>query len=296
MMILDGGMGRALEDAGAPFRQPEWSATALIEQPESVLDVHNAFIEAGADIITTNTYALVPFHIGQKRYDEHGHSLLTLAGELAQQAKHKAKHPVKIAAGIPPLFGSYKPHLFDYQSALPRFEQFKKHLMPFADLFLIETVSSVDELKAFYKVFAEVEKPLWVSLSLQDHVAENAPPKIRDGTALAEVIKILQTYQVDALLFNCSQPEVMADAIAMAVQSLPKHIAVGVYANAFPAIVESESAANNQIMDIRQDLTPMRYKAFAEHWQQLGAQIIGGCCGVGVEHIKALSTLKSKQT
>ena len=61
LRLLDGGMGRELMRIGAPFRQPEWSALALIEAPEFVLKAHQAFIEAGARIITTNSYALVPF-------------------------------------------------------------------------------------------------------------------------------------------------------------------------------------------------------------------------------------------
>ena len=54
-LLLDGGMGRELERIGAPFRQPEWSALALIEGPEFVTKAHTAYIEAGADVITTNS-------------------------------------------------------------------------------------------------------------------------------------------------------------------------------------------------------------------------------------------------
>ena len=53
--ILDGGMGRQLARMGAPFRLPEWSALALIEAPRFVSEAHDAFIKAGAQIITTNS-------------------------------------------------------------------------------------------------------------------------------------------------------------------------------------------------------------------------------------------------
>ena len=68
MMLLDGGMGRELNRMGAPFRQPEWSALALLEGPDFVRRAHLAFINAGAEIITTNSYAVVPFHIGDDRF------------------------------------------------------------------------------------------------------------------------------------------------------------------------------------------------------------------------------------
>ena len=53
LLILDGGMGRELLRRGAPFAQPQWSALALMQQPSAVADVHRAYIDAGADIITT---------------------------------------------------------------------------------------------------------------------------------------------------------------------------------------------------------------------------------------------------
>ena len=69
LLVLDGGMGRELAAMGAPFRQPEWSALALIEAPRMVLAAHAAFVAAGADVVTTNSYALVPFHIGDARFE-----------------------------------------------------------------------------------------------------------------------------------------------------------------------------------------------------------------------------------
>ncbi|MCK8205100.1 homocysteine S-methyltransferase family protein, partial [Erwinia amylovora] len=73
--ILDGGMGRELARAGAPFHQPEWSALALYEAPQRVREVHDSFISAGAGTITTNCYAVVPFHIGQASFHADGEFL-----------------------------------------------------------------------------------------------------------------------------------------------------------------------------------------------------------------------------
>ncbi|WP_183146792.1 homocysteine S-methyltransferase family protein, partial [Pseudomonas syringae group genomosp. 7] len=83
-VILDGGMGRELQRRGAPFRQPEWSALALSEAPEAVSAVHAAYIESGARVITSNSYAVVPFHIGEERFAREGQALAALAGQLAR--------------------------------------------------------------------------------------------------------------------------------------------------------------------------------------------------------------------
>ena len=97
---------------------------------------------------------------------------------------------------------------------------------------------------------------------------------------------------VDSILFNCSQPEVMEAAIKTTSNFCSGEAKIGVYANAFPAINSSQKEANNQIREIRSDLTPSGYLFFAEKWQKAGATIIGGCCGIGPDHIQELNKLK----
>ena len=89
MILLDGGMGRHLKEIGAPFGQPEWSALALIDDPSYVLQAHNDFIDAGADYITTNSYAIIPFHLGNKVFNEKAKELLKLSGESSKKSKRK---------------------------------------------------------------------------------------------------------------------------------------------------------------------------------------------------------------
>lgn len=112
-IILDGGMGRELQRAGAPFRQPEWSALALSEAPQAVEAVHAAYIASGANVITSNSYAVVPFHIGEERFAAEGQALAALAGELARRAVEASGKAVQVAGSLPPLFGSYRPDLFE---------------------------------------------------------------------------------------------------------------------------------------------------------------------------------------
>ena len=87
--LLDGGMGRQLSRMGAPFRLPEWSALALIEAPEFVSRAHAAFIDGGAQIITTNSYGLAPSRIGEARFTSQGLTLADRAGRLARAAAER---------------------------------------------------------------------------------------------------------------------------------------------------------------------------------------------------------------
>jgi S-methylmethionine-dependent homocysteine/selenocysteine methylase len=75
VVLLDGGMSRELMHLEALFRQPKWSALVLMEPPHLVEQVHTEFAGAGAEVLTMNSYASIPFHIGEKTFCEHGEKL-----------------------------------------------------------------------------------------------------------------------------------------------------------------------------------------------------------------------------
>ena len=83
--VLDGGTGKELERIGAPFRQPEWSALALLEDPAAVTTVHDNFLAAGADVVTTNAYAVVPYHLGWEQRREASVTMPGYSGSVAVQ-------------------------------------------------------------------------------------------------------------------------------------------------------------------------------------------------------------------
>jgi S-methylmethionine-dependent homocysteine/selenocysteine methylase len=179
MIILDGGLGRELQAMGAPFRQPEWSALALIEGPEFVRAAHDAFLQAGADIVTTNSYAVVPFHIGADVFAARAPELLRLSGELARAAADAVARDVQVAASVPPMFGSYQPDKFDPDMAVGMMQLFRDQLIDYADLFLAETLGSVVEAELFLKVFGQTKLPLWLSVTLEDVGVVAGQPRLR---------------------------------------------------------------------------------------------------------------------
>ena len=298
MIILDGGLGRQLEAMGAPFRQPEWSAAALIEGPHFVRAAHDAFIAAGADVISTNSYAVVPHHIGEETYAERADELLTIAAREAREAASAAERNVRVAASVPPMFGSYLPGAFDSSRGRQMMKQFRRQLAPVADIFCGETLGSIAEVTAFLDVFGDVAAELWVSVTLEDADADPENPRLRSGEPLLDLLHAVERHRHDALLFNCSQPEVMADAIRLARSTLD-HFArqhgkaeplIGVYANAFPLMDEDYQGSNTSVHKLRADITPENYTRYAREWAALGADIIGGCCGISPDHIAHLAT------
>ncbi|HJR23807.1 MAG TPA: homocysteine S-methyltransferase family protein [Dongiaceae bacterium] len=293
LTILDGGMGRELHRMGAPFKQPEWSALALMLAPDTVERAHRRFVEAGAEVITTNSYALVPFHIGEATFAAEGQKLADLAGRMARKATEGAKHPVRVAGSIPPLFGSYRPDLFDEARAPEIIRPLIDGLSPHVDLWLAETQSSLAEARFARRMLAEDNRPFWVSFTLDDDNADLARPRLRSGECVAAAVTAMLELGVDAVLFNCSQPEIMEGAVDAARAVRDAHgfkARIGIYANAFPP--QREEAANEGLSDIRADLTPARYAQFAKAWVQHGADIVGGCCGIGPEHIAGIKALR----
>ena len=155
MKILDGGLGRELARRGAPFRQPEWSALALIEAPETVKEVHLDFINAGSEVITTNNYAVVPFHIGQERFETDGVRLIKVAIEQAKNAVKESGKNVKIAGCLPPLFGSYRADLFQPEQAKNLAEPIINTLAPEVDFWLAETQSCLKEVETVHALLPQ---------------------------------------------------------------------------------------------------------------------------------------------
>ncbi|MGO3344914.1 MAG: homocysteine S-methyltransferase family protein [Marinomonas sp.] len=290
--LLDGGMGRELKRIGAPFSQPLWSAQALIEAPHYVTQAHQGFIAAGADIITVNSYACVPFHLGEALYQERGAALAEQAAIIAKEASHTAEKNVLVAGSLPPPFGSYRPDLFESKRAFniltTLFNAQDKHI----DLWLAETIASIDEARIITKVLNRTTKPCYYAFTLSDELGQSAT--LRSGESVTKAIESIIQENIAGILFNCSIPEVIEQAIRDTNSLLTKHkkqIDIGAFANSFTPIL-ADHQANESVQDYR-DVSPEKYLEFAIKWHSLGANIIGGCCGIGPSHIKALAQWKN---
>ena len=297
-LILDGGMSRELIRVGAPFKHPEWSALALLEAPHYVRTVHADFIAAGANVVTTNSYAIVPFHIGEDRFWQRGEELARLAGSTARQAADAEMDAtgkkVLVAGCLPPVFGSYEPDKFDGSRVKEYLQILVNGLAPFVDVWLGETLSLIAEAKAVVDVTKDTRKPVWISFCPDDSErASTEAPRLRSGESITDTTRWALEASIEAVLFNCCRPE-FADA---SLDSIVKHLQqqtstklprIGVYANAFVPR-SNDYAANENISATDEELTPDAYAVAAATWQDKGASIIGGCCGIGANHIRAIA-------
>jgi S-methylmethionine-dependent homocysteine/selenocysteine methylase len=294
--LLDGGMGRLLERLGAPFRLPEWSALSLIEAPDYVARAHRAFVAAGADVITTNSYGLVPHMIGEARFWRDARALADRAGAIARAVADEEGRGVRVAGSLPPLFESYRPQLFVADEAPRRLAELVAGLAPHVDLWLIETQSSTREALTALRAAAGQGRPVFVSYTLRDEAGRRGPPELRSGEPVAAATATTLAAGADAILFNCSQPEAMGEAVAAARAVIDASgrsgVGLGVYANAFaPEPPSDEPYAG--ISKLRDDLDPEHYLKWIERWLAAGADIVGGCCGIGPEHIAEIARFRA---
>lgn len=290
VVVLDGGMGRELLRIGAPFRQPEWSALALIEGPEWVVQAHRNFIESGAGLITTNSYAVVPFHLGDERFAARGRELADLSGQLARRAvAESGRGDVLVAGSLPPLFGSYRPDLFEGDRAASVIDPIVAGLAPHVDLWLGETLGSIIEARTVREALDRVGSllPLWLSFTLDDH----EPGTLRSGESVDSAVRVALMLGAEAVMFNCCQAETISHALGIAGPLCAGRARLGGYANRFVAAHSSETRANEGLADFRDDLAPEEYGTFVADWLANGATLVGGCCGMEPAHIERIAAL-----
>ncbi|MBT8410529.1 MAG: homocysteine S-methyltransferase family protein [Octadecabacter sp.] len=278
--LLDGGMGQELIARSDDDPTPLWATKVLTDRPELVRAVHDDFFAAGAQVATANTYSIHHDRLIPMGMDDQFEALHRLACEIACAARDAAGGG-QVAGALGPLGGSYRTGDLP-EDAIDRFEEICRIQAPLVDLFLIETVSSIAQLRAALTGAFGHGKPVWLGVSVDDLDGT----RLRSGEPLDEVMDWAEG--VEALLINCATPE----AVTVGLNVIRDFEApFGAYANGFTGITRSfvQEGATVKELAARTDLTPEAYAAFAEDWVRMGATIIGGCCEVGPAHIAELA-------
>ena len=268
LLFFDGAMGTMLQSRGLTAGQlPE---LYNLTHPELVTDIHRAYVTAGADIITSNTFQAHELKLG-----EHSVEAVVAAGITCA----KAAGPRFVALDVGPLGQLMEP------MGTVRFEQayevFRRQMVAGeaagADLILIETISDLYEAKAAILAAKEnTNLPVFCTMTFQ------ADGRSFVGCDPLTAVLTLQGLGVDALGVNCSMGP---DALRPVVETMLAHARVPVLlqANAgLPTICNGHSCYHLSVADYAEQVIAMVNQ---------GVSIIGGCCGTTPEHIQLLKTL-----
>ncbi|WP_420391700.1 homocysteine S-methyltransferase family protein [Acuticoccus sp.] len=284
--LLDGGMGQELyRRAGRP--PAGWSVFDNVTRQDDVRTLHEEFLAAGADVITTNTYGAGRHKLNLAGAPERFAEVNRAACSAAEAARDRVNPAALIAGALGPLRGSYQPDAVP-PSDLAEAEYAEQALVlaPHVDLFICETMTMGREARAAARAAASTGRPVWVAFTLHE-----------DGSALRSdepvrlAVRALQDVAVDAVLFNCTSPEAVGRALPELVAASAGR-AVGGYANGFEAIpAEYGHGKSVADLDARQEMTPDAYAEHVAAWLDAGATIVGGCCEVGPAHIARVKVL-----
>ncbi|MEO0943524.1 MAG: homocysteine S-methyltransferase family protein [Pseudomonadota bacterium] len=282
--ILDGGMGQELLARTNAVPTGLWSTQVMIDHPDVVRTIHADYFETGADIATANTYAIHHDRLIKSGIDDQFEALHRQAVQLACMARDA--HGMGLVAGaLGPLGWSYQPELAPpSEQAAELYAEIVGIHDAYVDLYILETMSSVDQARGGLMGCAGTSKPVWLGLSVDD--ADGT--RLRSGEALADALPLIAEFQPAAVLLNCSTPEAISTGITtLADCGLP----FGAYANGFTTITDNfkEAGATVDRLEARDDIGPLAYAEVTDHWVAKGATIIGGCCEIGPAHIAEIS-------
>ena len=288
IIILDGGIGAELEKNGANMDQDLWCGKCSVDNPELVKKVHENYIDAGADVITTNTYGTTPISMKHYGYDN---LIEEYNKKSVQIAKDASKNKNVAVAGSVSTFGSF--YKLGLKAMIPGFkEQIKILSEEGVDLIILEAMSSqADIVETIIECSSNINLPVWLSISC---VIEDKNKKVMLGyndtvdsdTHIYEsfevAIKNFSKLHKGPILIAHSDINVTGHAVKTAKNNFDG--VLGVYPN--------RGYYEKPHWKFVDNMTPEDYLNEARSWVENGVKIIGGCCGVGVEEIKAISILK----
>ena len=286
VLLLDGGMGQELIHRSTAPATHHWSLQVMMDEPHLVTEVHREFCEAGADIACLNTYAVTRARLARGQNLPTLEALLSNAYELAKQGtSDSGKTNTALVAALPPLVASYRAETqLPIAQMIEEYQELIDLQKGRVDGFLAETIPSITEATAVLTAADQAGVRIMLGFTVSDEDGK----RLRSGEPLPEALEAIDSYNPLAVVINCSKPEAVSQAMPVLAES---RFIYGAFANGFTAIDALEPGGVVDVLQAREDLSPAQYANFATEWLEAGATVIGGCCEVGPEHIKALDEL-----
>lgn len=264
-LMLDGGMGTQLQAQGLqPGGIPElWN----LEHPEIITEIHRSYVNAGADVVYTNT-----FGCNRLKMAKTGHSVQALISAAIRNAGNSGARYVALDIG--PIGQLLEPTgTLQFEEAYDIFRE-QIEAGKDADLYIFETMSDLSEVRA--GVLAAREhgggKPVFVTMSFEEN------GRTFTGCCIPSMALTLEGLGVDAIGVNCS---LGPEELLPIVEELCRWTTL-------PVIVKPNAGLPDPVTNTY-DFTPERFAACMKPFVEMGAVIFGGCCGTTPAHIRAAS-------
>jgi homocysteine S-methyltransferase len=286
VILLDGATGTELGRRGVDISPPLWSARALLSAPKELEQIHREYLEAGADAIITCTFRTHRRTLSKLGIEHRTEELTHSAVEIARRARDEVNTNAKVLGSVAPLEDCYTPEHAPRED-ICRYEHdrmIRALIEAGVDLIWIETMGTLREAEAAAGAARELASGMWAINFLTQ--GEGRPGELVSGESLVDLLPTL--HDAWSVGVNCLPAPEAAREIKLLRQLLPVGMRIACYAN-----------TGKQFSDDRWTKTdaesPERYAAYAGEWIDVGADIVGGCCGTNPETIRAVARLLGRQ-
>ncbi len=276
-ILLDGAMGTMLMDAGLVQGDPpeEWN----VIHPERVRAIHKGYIEAGSQVVLTNTFGGTSFRLEMHNLQDRVVELNKAAAENARAEAEAASHTVVVAGSMGPTGQIFEPMgTLTFEEAKAAFADQAKGLAEGGvDVFWVETMSDLNEVKAAVEGARSVsDLPIVTTMSFDTH------GHTMMGISPEKALETLGELDILAIGANCGTGSDELEIAVKAMRAVNPDVVLVAKANAgIPEVVPGG--------DIVYNGTPEVMAQYALNVRDIGVSLIGGCCGSSPKHIKAMA-------
>ena len=272
---LDGGLSTALENNGNKLTTSLWTGELILVNPSEITKAHLDFINAGADIIITSSYQISYLGCSKRGWSESKtDQALRGSTQLAKDAVLKSGKSVKVASSIGPYGAAladgseYKGNYGVTKSVLKDFHARRLEVLisTSPDLLALETMPDTFEVELLLELLSDCPIPYWVSYSCKAGNQTNAGQSFTEAVSLAK--------DAMAVGINCTAPELITDLLLSAEGVKP-----------FVVYPNSGRSWNAKTKEWEGSSEAGFDELLIKSWISAGAQIIGGCCGIGADEI-----------
>ena len=283
-IILDGATSTELQRLGVPMSADTWSGLAAITHPDILRDLHVQYLQAGAEVIIANTYATAPQHVAAAGYGDRAREINLRSAELALEARERAADGPAWVAGslslMAPGFASAKRKApLEHAEGLRRQSEWLAEAG--VDLLVLEMLRDIEWSGAAVDAALSVGLPVWSGFSCE----------VDEGGALMTQGRVGESVPLeDALRAVTGRGE----SLVAVMHSEIGHTAPGL--ECARRVCEAPLGAwpncgtivppNWHFEDVA---TPEAFANVAVGWVEDGVRVVGGCCGLGPDHIRAVA-------
>jgi len=286
IIVLDGATGTELQRRGAPMDPAAWCGPATLENDHILTAIHRDYIEVGSDVVTANTFAASKIMLKAAGLADRSDEIVTRAVEAALKARTltgkadvvvagSLSHMVPVAEGTAKVDPSKIPSQAEISDAFHSVAHGLKRAG--AELILLEMMYEPKRTKLAVEAALSTGLPVWFGMSAR----RGAYGKVKafhhlEDLPIADIIKLIPSQGIDAVGVMHTGAEVISDTLVEIKKQFKGPLATYPDSGYF-------EMPDWKFVDI---IPPNRYGYFVQQWLNEGVQMIGGCCGLGLDHIR----------